>query len=73
MEYCNHEIKEEDDKFFVVLTCRNGKREIQVTNLQAGKKLITKFNKSILSDEEFVSGLDARLYTVNELEVCFFE
>lgn len=64
MEYCNHEIIEEGGNFFVVLTCRNGKREIQVTNLQAGKKLITKFNKSILSDEEFIGGLDLRLYTV---------
>lgn len=57
IHYQNHKIKEENDKFFAVLTCQNGEQVIEVTNLRAGQKLITRYNNSILSDEEFLEDI----------------
>lgn len=57
IHYQNHKIKEENDKFFTILTCQNGEKVIEVTNLRAGQKLITRYNNSILSDEEFLEDI----------------
>lgn len=57
IHYQNHKIKEENDKFFTILTCQNSEQVIEVTNLRAAQKLITRYNNSILSDEEFLEDI----------------
>lgn len=53
-EYKNHLIIEHEGKWRVRLKLRDGAKEIETTNLRSGQKFITKYNASILSDEDFL-------------------
>lgn len=61
-EYGNHLIVEHDGKWRVRLKLKEGPREIEVTNLRSGQKFVTRYNASILSDEDFLKDQEAKGY-----------
>ena len=61
-EYGNHLIVEHEGKWKVRLRLSTGPREIEVTNLRSGQKFVTRYNASILSDEDFLKNQEAKGY-----------
>lgn len=61
-EYGNHLIVEHEGKWKVRLKLSTGAREIETTNLRSGQKFITKYNASILSDEDFLKVQELKGY-----------
>lgn len=61
-EYGNHLIVEHDGKWRVRLKLSTGIREVEVTNLRSGQKFVTKYNASILSDEDFLREMEIKGY-----------
>lgn len=61
-EYENHLIIEDKGKWKVRLSLKEKPREIEVTNLRSGQKFITRYNASILSDEDFLKDQETKGY-----------
>jgi len=65
-EYKNHLIIEDEGKWRVRLNAINGFIQIISTNKQSAKKMISKYNASILSDEDFIKDITSKGYELYE-------
>jgi hypothetical protein len=65
-EYKNHLIIEHDGKWRARLKGSSGFIEVISTNKQSAKKMITKFNASVLSDEDFIRDITSKSHRLYE-------
>jgi uncharacterized protein YegP (UPF0339 family) len=65
-EYKNHLIIEDKGKWRVRLNAINGFIQIISTNKQSAKKMISKYNASILSDEDFIKDITSKGHELYE-------